>query len=107
MWDNEYTADCIGKDKFALWNEIVEKVNIRITSRAFVGRRTKCNKASLKNEAGVSVTSMKGKLEAFQKHLHVHFFVGGVSIESDFDSNWKELVERKESICLKYVRMKL
>ena len=37
----------------------------------FVGRRTKCKKqniASLKNEAGVSVTSIKGKLEAFQKH---------------------------------------
>ena len=66
---------------------------------AFVGRRTKCKKriiASLKNEAGVSVTSMKGKLEAFQKHYE---HLGRVSIDSDFDSNWKELVERKVSMC--------
>ena len=59
----------------------------------------KCKKriiASLKNEAGVSVTSTKGKLEAFQKHYE---HLGRVSIDSDFDSNWKELVERKVSMC--------
>ena len=62
--------------------------------------------ASLKNEAGVSVTSTKGKLEAFQKHYE---HLGRVSIDSDFDSNWKELVERKVGMCgsLKCVRMKL
>ena len=65
---------------------------------AFVGR-TKCKKqiiASLKNEAGVSVTSTKGKLEAFQKHYE---HLGRVSMDSDFYSNWKELVERKVSMC--------
>ena len=39
---------------------------------------------------------MKGKLEAFQKHYE---HLGIVSIDSDFDSNWKELVERKVSMC--------
>ena len=54
------------------------------------------NIASLKNEAGVSVSSTQGKLEAFQKHYE---HLGRVSIDSDFDSNWKELVERKVSMC--------
>ena len=39
---------------------------------------------------------MKGKLEAFQKHYE---HLGRVSIDRDFDSNWKELVERKVSMC--------
>ena len=52
--------------------------------------------ASLKNEAGVSVTCTKGKLEAFQKHYK---HLRRVSTDSDFDSNWKELVERKVSMC--------
>ena len=39
---------------------------------------------------------MKCKLEAFQKHYE---YLGRVSIDTDFDSNWKELVERKVSMC--------
>ena len=102
LWD-EYcrlrreVKDLVREKKLAVWNEIVEKVNVDFDGTrkefwAFVGRRTKCKKrniASLKNEAGVSVTSTKGKLEAFQKHYE---HLGRVSIDSDFDSNWKELV---------------
>ena len=40
--------------------------------------------ASLKNEAGVSVTSMKGKPEALSN--------------SDFEDDWREVVEKKVSI---------
>ncbi len=95
--------DLVREKKLAVWNEIVEKVNVdfdrsRKEFWAFVGR-TKCKKqiiASLKNEAGVSVTSTKGKLEAFQKHYE---HLGRVSMDSDFYSNWKELVERKVSMC--------
>ena len=109
LWD-EYcrlrreVKDLVREKKLAVWNEIVEKVNVDFDGSrkefwAFVRRRTKCKKriiASLKNEAGVSVTSTKGKLEAFQKYYE---HLGRVSIDSDFDSNWKELVEWKVSMC--------
>ena len=65
----------------------------------FVGRKTKGKKrniASLRNEAGASVTSAKGKLEVFQKHYE---HLGRVSVDRNFDSNWKEVVERKVSVC--------
>ena len=48
---------------------------------------------SKKGEAGVSVTSRKGKLEAFQKYF------GRGSEESDLDFEWKEVFERKVSMC--------
>ena len=114
-WDSEikerialrwelYKKVISGREKLTVWNEIVEKVNVDFDGSrkefwAFVGRRTKCKKrniASLKNEAGVSVSSTKGKLEAFHKHYE---HLGRVSIDSDFDSNWKELVESKVSMC--------
>ena len=46
---------------------------------------------SLKSDAGVSVRSTRGKLEILQKHL------GKISVDSDFDDNWKEEVESKVS----------
>ena len=96
--------DLVREKKLAVWNEIVEKVNVDFDGSrkefwAFVGSRTKCKKrniSSLKNEAGVSVTSTKGKLEALQNQYER---LGRVSIDSAFDSNWKELVERKVSMC--------
>ena len=45
----------------------------------------------MKSDAGVSVTSTRGKLEVLQKHL------GKISVDSDFDANWKEEVESKVS----------
>ena len=68
--------DLVREKKLAVWNEVVERVNVDFEGSkkefwAFVGRKTKGKKwniASLRNEAGVSVTSKKGKLEVFQKH---------------------------------------
>ena len=56
---------------------------------AFVGRSKK-NK--LKSDAGVSVTSTRGKLEVLQKHYQ---HLGKISVDCDFDANWKEEVESK------------
>ena len=64
---------------------------------AVVGRRTKGKKkniTSLKSDAGVSVMSTKGKLEVLQKHYQ---HLGKISVDSDFDANWKEEVESKVS----------
>ena len=52
--------------RLAVWNEIVEKVNIDFNGsrKGFWALKTECNKqniASLQNEAGVSVRSLKGK----------------------------------------------
>ena len=89
--------DLVREKKLAVWNEIVEKVNIDFDGSrkefwAFVGRRTKCRKqniAFLKNEAGVLVTSTKGKLEAFQKHYE---HLGRVSIDSDLIPTGRSLL---------------
>ena len=78
--------------KLAVWNEVVERVNVDFEGNksefwAFVGRKTKGKKrniASLRNEAGILVTSTKGKLEVFQKH---YVRLGRVSVDSDFDSS--------------------
>ena len=62
---------------------------------AFVGRRTKSkrkNIASLRNDSGVSVTSTKGKLSILQQHYQK---LGSVSVDDDFDDDWKEWVEDK------------
>ena len=45
----------------------------------------------MKSDAGVSVTSTRGKLEVLQKHYQQ---LGKIS---DFDANWKEEVESKVS----------
>ena len=79
---------------------MVEKVNTDFEGNrkmfwSFVGRKTKGKKSSissLRNEAGVSITSVKGKLEVLQKHYQR---LGRVSVDSDFDDGWKQLVESK------------
>ena len=62
---------------------------------AFVGRRTKGkrkkNIPSLKSEAGVSVTSTRGKLQRHYQQL------GKLSLDSNFDAEWKEEVESNVS----------
>ena len=50
----------------------------------------------MKGVEGVSVTSTKGKLEVLQKHYQ---HLGRVSVDSDFDDDWKEEVESKVEAC--------
>ena len=62
--------------KINAWKEVVEKVNrdfegCRKQFWSFVGRKTKGRKgniASLQSESGVSVSSVRDKLEVLQKH---------------------------------------
>ena len=77
LWD-EYSRlrkevkEAVREKKLSIWNEVVGKVNADFEGSrkefwAFVGRRTKGkykNITSLKSKAGVSVSSMQGKLEA-------------------------------------------
>ena len=104
LWD-EYCRLCtevkelVREKKLTIRNEVVEKVNVDFDGSrkefwAFVGRGKKKNITSLKSDAGVSVTSTRGKLEVLQKHYH---HLGKISVDSDFDANWKEEVESKVS----------
>ena len=87
-----------------MWKEVVEKANVDFEGSrkefwAFIGRRTKAKNrsiASVKGVEGVSVTSTKGKLEVLQKHYQ---HLGRVSVDSDFDDDWKEEVESKVEAC--------
>ena len=62
--------------KLNSWNEVLEKANSDYDGNrkefwAFVGRRTKGRKraiSALTNNAGVSLTSTKGKLRIFKSH---------------------------------------
>ena len=107
LWD-EYCRLCsevkelVTEKKLTIWNEGVEKVNVDFDGSrkefwAFVGRRTKGkekNITSLKSDIGVSAMSARGKLEVLQKHYH---HLGRISVDSDFDANWKDEVESKAS----------
>ena len=77
LWD-EYcrlrkeVKELVREKKLNIWREVVEKANTDFDGSkkefwAFVGRRTngkrKKDIPSLKSEAGVSVTSTRGKLE--------------------------------------------
>ena len=82
LWD-EYcrlrkeVKELVREKKLNIWREVVEKASTDFDGNkkefwAFVGRRTKGkrkkNIPSLKSEAGVSVTSTRGKLEVIQRH---------------------------------------
>ena len=61
----------------------------------FVGRRTKGKRrgvSALRNSAGVSVTSTKGKLEVLKRHYQQ---LGTCSVDTAFDDSWKEEVDKK------------
>ena len=47
---------------------------------------------SLKSEAGISVSSTKGKLQILQKHYQL---LGTSVVDSAFDDEWKLEVEEK------------
>ena len=86
--------------KLKVWNEVLEKVNTDFEGNrkmfwSFVGKKTRGKKShisSLKSETGASITSVKGKLEILQKHYQK---LGKVSVDSDFDEDWRQLVENK------------
>ena len=94
--------ELVRKKKVSIWNEVVEKVNADYEGSkkefwAFVGRRTKGKKKaieSLRSDSGVSVNSTKGKLQILQKHYEE---LGRMSVDSDFDIEWKEQVELEVS----------
>ena len=83
------------------WNEVLEKANSDYGKEfsAFVGRRTKGRKraiSALRNNAGVSITSTKGKLRIFQSHYQD---LGSKSVDDEFDEDWKQEVESKIREC--------
>ena len=91
--------ELVREKKLNIWREVVEKANTDFDGSkkefwAFVGRRTKGkrkkNIPSLKSEAGVSVTSTRGKLEVLQRHYQQ---LGKLSLDSNFDAEWKEEVD--------------
>ena len=92
--------ELVREKKLNTWREVVKKANIHFDGSrkefwAFVGRRTKGkgkNTPSLKSEAGASVTSTRGKLEVLQRHYQQ---LGKLSLDSNFDAEWKEEVESK------------
>ena len=80
LWD-EYcrlrreVKELVKEKKLTIWNEVVEKVNVDFDGSrkefcAFV-RRTKGKKKNitLKSDAGVSLTSTRGKLQKHYQHL--------------------------------------
>ena len=89
------------KKKLDMWNNI-EKANqdfegkyIRSSSSLLFVELRKCkNKtiSSLKNEAGISVPSTKGKLQILQQHYQ---FLGTSVVDCAFDDEWKLEVEEK------------
>ena len=95
--------ELVREKKLNIWREVVEKANTDFARSkkefwAFVGRRTKGkrkkNTPSLKSEAGVSVTSTRGKLEVLPRHYQQ---LGKISLYSNFDAEWKEEVESNVS----------
>ena len=76
--------------KLDMWNNIVEKANQEFEGNkkqfwSFVCRRTKCKNKTisfLKSEAGISVSSTKGKLQILQQHYQL---LGTSMVDSAFD----------------------
>ena len=82
--------------KINAWNKVVEKVNndydgSRKQFWSFVSRSRgkKGTIFSLRNESGISVSSVNGKLEILEKHYEN---LGKVGVYNDFDEEWREIV---------------
>ena len=86
LWEEYYmlrkeVKNLVIEKKLNNWNEVLEKANSDYDGNrkefwAFVGRRTKVRKraiSALRNNAGVSITSTKGKLRIFQSHYQARF----------------------------------
>ena len=103
LWD-EYcrlqkeVKQLVNEKKLNIWNELVEKVNTDFDENrkefwAYVGRKSegkKKNIASLKSETGLSLMSIRGKLEVLQRHYQI---LSKMSVNSVFDADWMEEVE--------------
>ena len=101
LWEEYYrlrkeVKQLVIEKKLNIWNEVVEKANSDFEGNrkefwAFVGRRTKGRKGGitvLRSDAGVSVSSTKGKLNILQSHYER---LGSSSVEAAFDDDWREL----------------
>ena len=92
--------ELVREKKLNIWREVVEKANTDFDGSrkefwAFVRKRTKEKSIlSLKSEAGVSVTSTRSKLEVLQRYYQQ---LGKLSLDSNFDAEWKEEVESNMS----------
>ena len=97
--------ELVVEKKLSIWNEVLDRANSDYESNrkefwAFVGRRTKGKKqaiSALKNSAGVSVTSTKGKLQIFKEHYQC---LGTSSVDETFDEDWKQVVECRMRDCV-------
>ena len=109
LWEEYYmlckeVKNLVIEKKLNNWNEVLEKANSDYDGNrkefwAFVGRRTKGRKraiSALRNNAGVSITSTKGKLRIFQSHYQD---LGSKSVDDAFDEDWKQEVESKIREC--------
>ena len=109
LWEEYYmlrkeVKNLVIEKKLNSWNEVLEKANSDYDGNrkefwAFVGRRTKVRKraiSALRNNAGVSITSTKGKLRIFQSHYQD---LGSKSVDDAFDEDWKQEVESKIREC--------
>ena len=77
--------------KLHIWNEVLEKANSDYDRKelwAFVSRIYR--KRALRNNAGVSIKSTKGKLQILQSHYQ------DLGSNSVFDEDWKQEVESKD-----------
>ncbi len=97
LWEEYYmlrkeVKNLVIEKKLNNWNEVLEKANSDYDGNrkefwAFVGRRTKGRKraiSALRNNAGVSITSTKGKLRIFQSHYQD---LGSKSVDDAFDED--------------------
>ena len=109
LWEEYYmlrkeVKKLVIEKKLNNWNEVLEKANSDYDGNrkefwAFVGRRTKGRKraiSALRNNAGVSITSTKGKLRIFQSHYQD---LGSKCVDDAFDEDWKQEVESKIREC--------
>ena len=110
LWEEYYrlrkeVKQLVIEKKLNIWNEVVEKANSDFEGNrkefwAFVGRRTKGRKGGitvLRSDAGVSVSSTKGKLNILQSHYER---LGSSSVEAAFDDDWREEVENIVRDCI-------
>ena len=110
LWEEYYrlrkeVKQLVIEKKLNIWNEVVEKANSDFEGNrkefwAFVGRRTKGRKGGitvLRSDAGVSVSSTKGKLNILQSHYER---LSSSSVEAAFDDNWREEVENIVRDCI-------
>ena len=101
LWEEYYrlrkeVKQLVVEEKLNIWNEVANSdfEGNRKEFWAFVGRRRKGGISVLRNDAGVSVSSTKGKLQSHYERL------GSSSVEAAFDDVWGEEVENIVRDCI-------